>query len=89
MSWKEALQFIQKHLSLMPSSTNHKEHIHVPLMKRCKSTTYEEKVEGILQEGSSSKRRQRYEENIIKKRKAAEYDRNFYMQKLQEGGSGL
>mmetsp|Transcript_26592 Transcript_26592/g.53269 ORF Transcript_26592/g.53269 Transcript_26592/m.53269 type:complete len:738 (+) Transcript_26592:10-2223(+) len=74
--------------------------IHVPLMERSKGTTYEEKVQSILacddvsgaseyggQNRKSSKRRERYEENIIKKRKTSEEDKAFYDHMLRQGGS--
>ncbi|KAL7536010.1 hypothetical protein ACHAXR_006867 [Thalassiosira sp. AJA248-18] len=72
--------------------------VHVPLMERAKGTTYEEKVKSILGEGGggtngnirkSSKRKERYEENIIKKRKTAEEDKAFYEHMSKQGGSSL
>ena len=47
-------------------------------------TSYEEKV-GSLQ----NKRRSRYEENIIKKRKTKEEDQAFYEHKGKQGGSAF
>lgn len=69
--------------------------VHTPLMGRSKGTTYEEKVQSILgadtnndnDERKSSKRRERYEENIIKKRKTNEGDKAFYDHMLKQGGS--
>ena len=65
--------------------------VHVPLMDRAKGTTYEEKVQSILESSidKSSKRKMRYEENIVKKRKTAEEDKAFYDHKLQQGGSSV
>jgi len=61
-------------------------------MDRAKGTTYEEKVQSILgsesgENGKNSKRKERYEENIIKKRKTAEQDKAFYDRMLKQGGS--
>ncbi|KAL3815630.1 hypothetical protein ACHAXA_000401, partial [Cyclostephanos tholiformis] len=76
--------------------------VHVPIMERSRGTTYEEKVRSILSssgEGAgggiagggdrvkSSKRKERYEENIIRKRKTAEEDKAFYDRMLRQGGS--
>jgi hypothetical protein len=60
-------------------------------MDRAKGTTYEEKVQSILESSKdkSSKRKMRYEENIVKKRKTAEEDKAFYDHKLQQGGSSV
>eukprot|EP00804_Cyclotella_cryptica_P006905 CCRYP_007051-RA/>CCRYP_007051-RA protein AED:0.21 eAED:0.21 QI:84/1/1/1/1/1/2/1163/687 len=71
--------------------------VHTPLMERAKGTTYEEKVQSILGADTndsdavrkSSKRRERYEENIIKKRKTAEEDKAFYDHMLKQGGSSV
>eukprot|EP00579_Thalassiosira_antarctica_P009406 CAMPEP_0201914810 /NCGR_PEP_ID=MMETSP0903-20130614/4895_1 /ASSEMBLY_ACC=CAM_ASM_000552 /TAXON_ID=420261 /ORGANISM="Thalassiosira antarctica, Strain CCMP982" /LENGTH=639 /DNA_ID=CAMNT_0048450269 /DNA_START=62 /DNA_END=1981 /DNA_ORIENTATION=+ len=71
--------------------------VHVPLMGRSKGSTYEEKVQSILREGDSthgdngrsSKRKHRYTENIIKKKKTAEEDKAFYDHMLSQGGSNL
>jgi hypothetical protein len=70
--------------------------IHTPLMERSKGTTYEEKVQSILcadnsENGKTSKRKERYEENIhiIKKRKTAEDDKAFYDHMLKQGGSSV
>ena len=71
--------------------------VHVPLMGRSKGSTYEEKVQSILREGDStqgdngrsSKRKHRYTENIVKKKKTAEEDEAFYAHMLSQGGSNL
>ena len=67
-----------------------------------KGTTYEEKVRSILSSSGgnagggmtgdgvrvkSSKRKERYEENIIRKRKTTEEDKAFYDHMLRQGGS--
>eukprot|EP00956_Cyclotella_meneghiniana_P000853 scaffold967_cov26-Cyclotella_meneghiniana.AAC.1 len=69
--------------------------IHTPLMERARGTTYEEKVQSILSVESNgngkttSKRKERYEENIIKKRKTADEDKAFYDHMLKQGGSSV
>ena len=40
-------------------------------------------------EDGVSKRKHRYEENIIKKRKTTEEDKAFYVHMLRQGGSSL
>lgn len=86
-----------------PNGTSHSKKgctessLHVPLMERAKGTTYEEKVKSILRDGvgdsksyySASKRKARYEDNIIKKRKTSEEDKAFYAHMLQQGGSSV
>ena len=96
ISWGAAVNMIEQVLGVYPhppngSNQNQKgqteSSIHVPLMNRSKGTTYEEKVQSILVtgEGKSSKRKERYEENIIKKRKTSEEDTLFYKHKLSQG----
>ena len=51
-----------------------------------RGTTYEEKVAATLSSTTSSKRRIRYEENIIRKRQTKEHDQQFYTHKTQQGG---
>ena len=79
--------------------------VHVPVMERSRGTTYEEKVRSILASGKdamavggvgghrdrvkSSKRKERYEANIIGKRKTTEEDAAFYNHMLQQGGSSI
>jgi len=78
--------------------------VHVPVMERARGTTYEEKVRSILATGKdaavdgvgghrdlvkSSKRKERYEANIIGKRKTTEEDAAFYNHMLQQGGSSI
>jgi hypothetical protein len=37
----------------------------------------------------SDKRRQKFEENVIKKRKTAEEDAAFHKHKIKQGGAGM
>ncbi len=101
ITWGSAVDIIQNILGVYPyapngSSENQQKgqtesSVHQPLMDRSKGTTYEEKVQSILEssEGKSTKRKERYEENIIKKRKTAEEDKAFYDLKLRQGGSSM
>jgi len=101
LTWGAAVEIIQNVLGVFPyppngSSENQQKgltesSVHVPLMDRAKGTTYEEKVQSILESSKdkSSKRKMRYEENIVKKRKTAEEDKAFYNHKLQQGGSSV
>lgn len=98
LSWGAAVETIQNVLSVFPyppngsSESQQKGHtessVHQSLMERAKGTTYEEKVQSI-KDTKSSKRKARYEENIVKKRKTAEEDKAFYDHKLQQGGSSM
>merc|ERR1712181_69537 len=67
--------------------------VYVPLMQRSMGTTYEEKVQSIVngqKYGSDkSKRRERYEDNVIKKRKTSKEDKAFYDEMLKQGGSSI
>ena len=104
ITWGSAVQIIQDVLGIFPHSptgTNQNQRgqtessIHIPLMDRSKGTTYEEKVQSILGEGGrdtngkSTKRKDRYEDNIIKKRKTSEEDKAFYEHMLRQGGSSV
>ena len=85
ISWSDALVWLQKH-ELVPDADGLDTSVHIPLMLRSKGTTYEQKVEALKK---SDKRRQKFEENVIKKRKTAEEDAAFYKYKAQQGGTGL
>lgn len=96
ISWYSATKIMHEVLGVCPylpngSSPGQKgqtdSSLHMPLMERAKGTTYEEKVESILGLGGGNKRKHRYEENIIKKRKTAKEDKDFYNHMLQQGGS--
>ena len=103
LSWGDAIEMIENVLGVhphLPNGVNETTRgltdssIHTPLMKRDKGTTYEEKVRAILRDesngvGKTSKRKERYEENIIKKRKTSEEDKKFYDHMLRQGGSSM
>ena len=101
LTWGLAVEIIQNVLEAYPCQPNGSSEgqqkgytessVHQPLMERAKGTTYEEKVQSILEssKGKSSKRKERYEENIVKKRKTAEEDKAFYHHKLKQGGSSV
>lgn len=98
LTWGTAVETIQNVLSVFPylpngsSESQQKGHtessVHQPVMERAKGTTYEEKVQSI-KDNKNSKRKMRYEENIVKKSKTAEEDKAFYEHKLQQGGSSM
>ncbi|KAL9179588.1 hypothetical protein ACHAXT_008878 [Thalassiosira profunda] len=105
ISWGSAVQIIEEVLGIHPHLPNGageskrgqtESSIHVPLMERAKGTTYEEKVQSILgngkegdDDGKSSRKRERYEENIINKRKTKEEDKAFYEHMSRQGGSHI
>lgn len=88
VTWGEALDFIESSLGTRPGPSGPREVAHVPLMKRSRGTTYEEKVAAILND-EKSRRRDKYEENILKKRKTSEEDEEFYRRMLKQGGTGM
>ena len=63
-----------------------RESVYIPILERSKGTTYEEKVAALQ---NSAKRKERYVENIIKKRKTKEEDHAFYERMMQQGGSNV
>jgi hypothetical protein len=81
--WKDALDWMRDACDLAPGSLG-ADSAHVPLLRRQPGPTYEEKVAGLR---GNSKRRQRYEENVIKKRKTKEEDAAFYRHMVQQGSS--
>ena len=103
LSWGYAVNIIQEVLEVYPYQPNgsgsgkglSESSVHTPLMERPKGTTYEQKVQSILGEGGdndnkngkSSKRKERYEDNIIKKRKTKGEDKAFYQHMRKQGGS--
>ncbi len=86
IEWKVALKWFQEKSKMVPDSNGLNTSIHIPILKRSRGTTYEQKVNAIQK---SDKRRHKYEENVIKKRKTAEEDAAFYNHKTQQGGTGL
>lgn len=85
ISWGDCLSWLEK-VRLVPCPSGLTNSVHVPLMQRSMGPTYEEKVENLKK---SEKRRQKFEENIIKKRKTAEEDKAFYDHKTKQGGAGI
>ena len=86
LSWRDALDWLQTTCNLIPDANGLNTSIHIPLLQRSRGTTYEQKVEALQK---SEKRRQKYEENVIKKRKTAAEDAEFYNHMTQQGGTGL
>jgi len=99
VSWALAIRVVRDVLGVHPHMPNgsgqgargkHAESsLHVPFMERSKGTTYEEKVKSILKLACGTKRKERYEENIVKKRKTEEEDKAFYDHMLCQGGSSV
>lgn len=101
IAWGSAVEIIQNVLEVYPYPPNGsgecqqkgqtESSVHQPIMERSKGTTYEEKVQSIMESsnGKSTKRKERYEKNIIKKRKTSEEDKAFYDHKLRQGGSSM
>ena len=83
ITWKQALVWLEER-GWTPDPDVTTEFVYTPLMQRSKGTTYEEKVASVQ---NSTKRRQRFEENVIKKRKSKEEDAAFYTHMAQQGGS--
>jgi len=85
VTWRDALAWIRDQVGLVPHPDGGKKECpHKPLLQRSKGTTYEEKVAAVQQSGST-KRRQRYEDNVVRKRKTKEEDAAFYKHKLSQG----
>lgn len=85
MTWAEAMEWLNR-WKLIPGPHGMRENVHIPLLERSKGTTYEEKIQAI-QEAGSTKRSQRYNENVSKKRKSEGTDEEFYNHMLKQGGS--
>ena len=93
ISWGDALHWMETSFGLIldpehasSKSGGGKEVVYTPLLERARGTTYEEKVAAVQH---SAKRRDRYEENVMKKRKTKEEDQAFYQHKIQQGGSNV
>jgi hypothetical protein len=101
MSWGDALHFINDTLKAKPFPEGPTDSLHLPLMKRCRGTTFEEKVQALssLEQNNESngdlvvtsqRRKERYQENLGKKTKASAAEgRLFYKKMLEQGGSGF
>lgn len=85
ISWEEALVWLSER-SLVPDSMGLNTSVHTPLLERSTGTTYEEKVESLKK---SEKRRQKFEDNVVKKRKTPGEDAAFYSHKMKQGGTGI
>lgn len=85
LSWRTALDWLEQK-GLRPSPQGMREIGHIPLLQRSKGPTYEEKIDAL---SKSRKRLERYEENVIKKRKTKEEDKAFYDHMARQGGSGV
>jgi tRNA pseudouridine38/39 synthase len=85
LSWGQALDWMAR-WECFPGPNGVKEIAHIPLLQRSRGTTYEEKVEAV---SKSKRRQQKYEENVIKKRKTAEEDAAFYNHMTNQGGTGI
>ena len=92
VSWGDALSEISMRLGIEPAPEGQKEILHIPLMYRSRGTTYEEKVASLNSvqkdtgDDTKKRRRERFEENIVNKRKTTEEDAAFYEHMLSQGG---
>jgi tRNA pseudouridine38/39 synthase len=86
ISWCDGLSWLDKQHNLVPCPSGLTNSVHVPLMQRSMGPSYEEKVANVKK---SEKRRLKFEENVIKKRKSAEEDQAFYDLKFKQGGTGI
>jgi tRNA pseudouridine38/39 synthase len=84
-SWKDALDWL-KESGLPPDPDKSFDNVYKPLLERSMGTTYEEKVSSLQ---NSTRRREKYVENVIKKRKTGEEDQEFYDHMSRQGGSAL
>jgi tRNA pseudouridine38/39 synthase len=85
VSWKDALDWMWATWGLAPdASFSIKDSAYVPLLKRHVGPTYEEKVANLQ---LSARRKERYETNVIKKRKTKEEDAEFYRHMVKQGNS--
>ena len=85
LSWGQALDWMAR-CECCPGPNGFKEIAHIPLLQRSRGTTYEQKIEAL---SNSKRRQQKYEDNVIKKRKAAEEDAAFYTHMGKQGGTGI
>ena len=86
LSWEDGLQWLRKECQLIPDSNGLNTSIHIPLLKRSRGTTYEQKITALQK---SDKRRIKYEESVVKKRKSPEEDAAFYNHMAKQGGTGV
>jgi hypothetical protein len=86
VSWGHASDWLAQQWDMYADSAGGQETAHIPLLQRSRGTTYEEKIDAL---SKSKKRHQKYEENVVKKRKSAEEDAAFYKHMTQQGGTGI
>jgi tRNA pseudouridine synthase len=86
ISWEDGLLWLSHECKLIPDSHGLNTSIHIPLLKRSRGTTYEQKITALQK---SDKRRIKYEESVVKKRKSAEEDAAFYNHMAKQGGTGI
>ena len=86
ISWEDGLLWLSNECKLIPDSHGLNTSIHIPLLKRSRGTTYEQKITALQK---SDKRRIKYEESVVKKRKSAEEDAAFYNHMAKQGGTGI
>jgi hypothetical protein len=95
MLWKDALVYIFHQTGLKPNTEGPTVQVHIPLMQRGRGTTYVEKIKSILSDEPgqsqicSKRKREAYEQNIVKKKSTKEDDDLFYKRMAAQGGSGL
>eukprot|EP00525_Craspedostauros_australis_P004667 CAMPEP_0198122294 /NCGR_PEP_ID=MMETSP1442-20131203/34412_1 /TAXON_ID= /ORGANISM="Craspedostauros australis, Strain CCMP3328" /LENGTH=144 /DNA_ID=CAMNT_0043781287 /DNA_START=44 /DNA_END=478 /DNA_ORIENTATION=- len=85
ITWGECLPWLQQR-GWVPDPDGQGKSIHVPMKLRSLGTTYEQKIAALQH---NDRRRQRYTENVIKKRKTSDEDEAFYKHMTSQGGSGL
>jgi len=78
IKWGEAMDL------LSPCVQQYDKTNHVSIMKRAKGTSYEEKLHAIM---STARKRERYEVDVLQKRKSKQEDNEFYNVMTSYGGS--
>lgn len=79
--WRQAMEWLHRRGQDMNNQA-----AHIPMAERSMGTTYEEKIVALQ---SSERKRQRYETNVVQKRKPKQEDALFYAEMAQRGGSAL
>lgn len=85
VSWNKVLPWLME-LGLVAEPLSLNQHLHIPLLKRSKGTTYEQKLEALQK---NDKKRKKYQEGVVRKRQSTEEDAKFYAHMAQQGGSGI
>jgi hypothetical protein len=85
IQWDTALPWLRK-LGMVADPDALSTHIHKPLMNRAAGTTFEEKLEALKKH---DKKRKKYEEDVLTKRKTSEEDVEFYRHMAKQGGAGI